>query len=136
MISLDRKYEILFRQMRKRVEVRTRVPNDLKRGDWLLCCRVASGGFVTLALRVAAIERVMTDQWPSFSYGATGLSPDELYKYVGNHVFFYGIHVDRFVEFGLSYRLEDFGLHSSPQWFSCVRRLPFPEFINYLNEDL
>lgn len=136
MISLERKYELLFRQLRKRIEVRTRVPRDLKRGDWVMCCRVASGGVVPIALRVAAIERVLGDQWPYFDYNAACLLPNELCRYIGSRVFFYGIHVDKVVVFEVIYKLGDFGLMKSPQWFSCVRRLPFPEFINYLNEEL
>lgn len=136
MISLERKYELLFRQMRKRIEVRTRVPNDLIRGDWLLCCRVASGGVVPLALRVAAVERISGDQWTDNICENAGLSPNELLGYVGTHEFFYGIHVDKFVVFGVTYKREDFGLYSSPQWFSRVVRLPFYGFINYLNDCL
>lgn len=136
MISLERKYELLFRQNCKRIEVRTRVPRGLERGDWLMCCRVASGGVVPIALRVAAIERVWEFQWHNFDYKAAGLTPAGLRSYVCGRDPFYGIHVDKVVVFRVPYKLGDFGLTRSPQWFSRVRRLPIPEIFTYINERL
>ena len=122
MITVHKGFVKSFLEGEKDIELRTRIPKELKPGDDILVAQAGSGNKVVLHLMVWRIHKLSPAEM--FRKYWKGIQVNYLaYKdYTKGHEWVYGIQTCFAVPVKGELHTSDFGVNKAPQWFREVTR--------------
>lgn len=124
MITLHKEYVQLFIDKKKNVELRTRIPKNIKQGDIIIAAMAGSQRRVVFWMEVISIIKLPPGEMFRRYNQCTQLNYYKYFNYTKGHDYVYGIKVSNVTSFDKEMHTYDFGIKSAPQWFSKPRQLP------------
>lgn len=108
---------------RKKYEIRTRVPRELSKGDWIFLVESGSGGKIQAAARVDRVLLVSQDWFYDKHAPELCISREDYYNYTlrRGYQFIYAISFSQVTD-GRQRRdyISKLGLKRTPQWFQRI----------------
>lgn len=121
MISLKKKYVDAFLSGKKRVEIRTRLPQKICIGDIVLCEESGSNGQVVFWFEVTKIYRgsplFLWEQYHSYLC----IELDDYLAYTNGRKTIWGLYVEKIKKIPQGVTIADFGLSKCPNWFTSIQ---------------
>ena len=123
-IALHPEYVKAFREGRKGIEVRTRIPRGLLSGDKLVVVETGSNGRVPIILRVDRIVKMSPAVlWQRYEPWMA-IKAEDYEAYTKGKGQVVGLICNTIYWSKEGWRAEDFGINSTPQWFTGVAFMP------------
>lgn len=120
-ITLKPQYITAIKNGSKKYEIRTKIPNDLRRLDTLFIVKSASGGKVVASIEIDAVLFLSpADAWGRFNH-ALGISKDAFDEYTKDREEIILIRLGDLEEMPEDMTIDDLGLKKAPQWFAHVK---------------
>lgn len=120
LMTIEKKYIQEILAGRKRIELRTRIPRDMGRGDYLFVVEKGSGGLIVLKMKVVAINRLH----PSLMYNSYRdmlcIEKEDYFRYVMGRTFVYGILLSEVEKLKSPVPCNTLGIQRPPHWFVDV----------------
>lgn len=123
-MSLKPEYVQAFKEGRKTIEIRTSVPRYIQPGDLLVVVETGTGGQVPMHLRVKGKMQITPKALWENHRQRLAISEEEFQKYTKGRSWLNCIMVDAVYTFNPPFRREQYGLLTSPQWFTAVTKVP------------
>lgn len=122
--TVEPQYVKAFRNGRKTIEIRKRVPKAMRPKDVIAVVEKGSGGKIPVVLRVGRII-ICTPQrlWDTYS-DVLAIDYESYKDYVEGCSAVVGICCDATYTYDPPFWREQFGILSSPQWFQKALRCP------------
>lgn len=131
-ITVEPRYAEAIAEGRKLVELRTRIPRELKVRDVIVVCVKGTGGRVACWFEVGDILYLSpVTMWSRYS-SVLCIDWHDYWDYLGERGFVFGLVVRSVFSSGKSLDVRMFGLKCAPQWFAVAPIFPSA----YLNEPI
>lgn len=122
MITLHKGFVKSFLEGEKDIELRTRVPKALQRGDIIVVAQSGTHNKVVMQMSVLSVIKLQ----PSEMFERYGKEIQLNYlayeDYTKGHQCVYGIRVYHVAEMAGELHTSDFGIEKAPQWFREVKK--------------
>lgn len=105
---------------KKTIEVRTKIPKMVKRGDTLLIIQAGTNGRVRVKCKIGLMVGLPPKLFYRLHKDAIQVKESDYFRYVGGAGMVYGINLNEVEELPRETYRWDFGLSHSPQWFAVA----------------
>jgi len=122
MITLHKGFVESFLEGEKDIELRTRIPKELKEGDDILVAQAGSGNKVVLHLMVWRIHKLSPAEMFRKYWKGIQVNYLAYEDYTKGHEVVYGIQTCFAVPVKGELHTTDFGIEKAPQWFRKVEK--------------
>ncbi len=122
MITVHKGFVKSFLEGEKDIELRTRIPKELKPGDDILVAQAGSGNKVVLHLMVWRIHKLSPAEMFRKYWKGIQLNYLAYDDYTKGHEVVYGIQTCFAVPVKGELHTSDFGIDKAPQWFREVKK--------------
>lgn len=120
MITVREPYVSKILAGKKTIELRTRIPKMVRRGDTLLIIQAGTNGRVRVKCKMEAIVKFPPRMLYEIYKDAIQVEESDYFRYFGGAVMVYGIILTEVEELPRETYRWDFGVSYSPQWFAKV----------------
>lgn len=121
MISLHQQFVKSFLAGEKHIELRTRVPKELRQGDTVLVAQSGSHNQVVMQMTVESVIELSPEEMFREHYKSIRLDYPAYDAYTQGRKLVYGIRMIDVTKIGGVRHTYDYGIARAPQWFRKVK---------------
>ena len=122
MITLHKGFVKSFLAGEKDIELRTRVPKELRPGDIVLVVQAGTHNKVVMRMSVMSVIKLSPAEMFRTHYKGIQLNYLAYHDYTKGHEWVYGIRVYDVKKMEGELHTSDFGIKTAPQWFRMVKK--------------
>lgn len=121
-VSLKQKYAERILDGRKTIEIRTRLPKFLSKGDKIFVCTSGSCGQIRFSFRVR--RKIFVDPeiaWKYYKYQMC-ISRVDYEKYIGGRSFVWLVEIEGLQVYNPPHNITELNIKRPPMWFTFVAK--------------
>ena len=122
MITLHKGFVKSFLAGEKDIELRTRVPKELRPGDIIVVAQSGKHNKVVMRMSVMSVIKMGPGEMFRLYWKGIQLNYLAYDEYTRKHEWAYGIRTYNVVKFDEELHTSDFGINKAPQWFREVKK--------------
>ena len=121
-VSLKQKYAERILDGRKTIEIRTRLPRFLSKGDKIFVCTSGSCGQIHFSFRVRRKNFVDPEIAWKYYWDQMCISRVDYEKYIGGRSFVWLVEIEGLQVYNPPHNIKELNIKRPPMWFTLVTK--------------